>query len=175
MVFCYQNCFDLLWEKIVLVTENIFWNSRLKADNLQKFVTTRTICSNSERSEQLQNAFLTCSWRFLRYDKLEQLLFTLEKIIGISKHAGKVRKYFSGVLTPHHARRFLHLFIGKFWPVFNIPPFHRRWRIIFIWITPTLGTWVQTKAMAISNKYLNGVWMIKRIFQNSHFFVWLNW
>ena len=25
-------------------------------------------------------AFLTCSWRFLRYDKLEQLQFKLEKI-----------------------------------------------------------------------------------------------
>ena len=27
----------LLWEKIVLVTEKNFWNSRLKAENLQKF------------------------------------------------------------------------------------------------------------------------------------------
>ena len=34
MVFCYQNCSDLLWEKIVLVTEKDFWNSRLKAENL---------------------------------------------------------------------------------------------------------------------------------------------
>ena len=37
MVFCYQNCSDLLWEKIVLVIEKKFWNSRLKAENLQKF------------------------------------------------------------------------------------------------------------------------------------------
>ena len=37
MVFCYQNCSDLLWEKIVLVIEKNFWNSRLKAKNLQKF------------------------------------------------------------------------------------------------------------------------------------------
>ena len=35
LVFCYQNCSDLLWEKIVLVIEKIFWNSRLKAENLQ--------------------------------------------------------------------------------------------------------------------------------------------
>ena len=27
----------------------------------------------------LQNAFLTCSWRFLRYNKSEQLEFKLEK------------------------------------------------------------------------------------------------
>ena len=37
MVFCYQNCFDLLWEKIVLVIEKNFWNSRLKAKNLKHF------------------------------------------------------------------------------------------------------------------------------------------
>ena len=30
-----------------------------------------------------QNAFLTCSWRFLRSDTSEQLKFKLEKIIGI--------------------------------------------------------------------------------------------
>ena len=30
-----------------------------------------------------QNTFLTCSWRFLRSNKLEQLEFKLEKIIGI--------------------------------------------------------------------------------------------
>ena len=33
----YQNCSDLLWEKIVLVIEKNFWNSRLKAENLQNF------------------------------------------------------------------------------------------------------------------------------------------
>ena len=39
-----------------------------------------------------QNAFLTCSWRFLRSNEIEQLVFKLEKNIGIKKHAGKVRK-----------------------------------------------------------------------------------
>ena len=37
IVFYYQNCSDQLWEKIVLVIEKNFWNSRLKAENLQKF------------------------------------------------------------------------------------------------------------------------------------------
>ena len=37
LVICYQNCSDLLWEKIVLVIEKNFWNSRLKAENLQNF------------------------------------------------------------------------------------------------------------------------------------------
>ena len=36
--------------------------------------------------------FLTCSWRFLISNKLEQLQFKLEKNIGIEIHAGKVRK-----------------------------------------------------------------------------------
>ena len=42
-VFCYQN---------FLVIEKNIWNSRLKAENLQNFEITRTIYSNSERSEQ---------------------------------------------------------------------------------------------------------------------------
>ena len=37
MVFSYQNCSDLLWEKIVPVIEKNFWNSRLKPENFQKF------------------------------------------------------------------------------------------------------------------------------------------
>ena len=36
--------------------------------------------------------FLACSWRFLISKKLEQLEFKQEKIIGIQKHVGKVRK-----------------------------------------------------------------------------------
>ena len=34
MIFCYKNCSDLLWEKIVLVIEKIIF---LKAENLQTF------------------------------------------------------------------------------------------------------------------------------------------
>ena len=37
MVFYYQNCSDVLWEKNVLMIEKNFWNSRLKAKNFQKF------------------------------------------------------------------------------------------------------------------------------------------
>ena len=52
MVFCYKNCSELLWEKNVLVIKKNFWNSRLKAKNLQIFEITRTIHSNSDGSEQ---------------------------------------------------------------------------------------------------------------------------
>ena len=38
MVFCYQNCSDLLWEKKnVLVIEKIFWNSWPSASNFKFF------------------------------------------------------------------------------------------------------------------------------------------
>ena len=59
MVFCYQTCSDLLWEKIVLVIEKNFWNSRLKARIFKFFEITRTIYLNSERSAQFlkQKAF----------------------------------------------------------------------------------------------------------------------
>ena len=60
MVFCYQNCSDLLWEKNVPVIEKNVWNSRLKAKNSQIFEKTRTITSNSERSEK----FLVTEWFF---------------------------------------------------------------------------------------------------------------
>ena len=47
----------------------------------KNFEITRTICSNSERSEQflVTECFLTCSWRFLRSNKLDKLEFKLEK------------------------------------------------------------------------------------------------
>ena len=52
MVFCYQNCSDLLWEKIVLVIEKNFeirgWRPRI----CKICEITWTIYSNSERSEQ---------------------------------------------------------------------------------------------------------------------------
>ena len=66
MVFCYQNCSDLLWEKIVLVSEK----------------NIRTIYLRSERSEHFfkLNAFLTTFWGFLRSNTLEKLEFKLEKI-----------------------------------------------------------------------------------------------
>ena len=66
MVFCYQNCSDLLRDE-------------------KFFEITRTIYCSSERLKNLwwRNAFLTCSWRFLVSNKLEQFRFKLEQIIGI--------------------------------------------------------------------------------------------
>ena len=36
LVFCYQNCSDLLWEKIVQMIKKNIWNLRLEAENLQE-------------------------------------------------------------------------------------------------------------------------------------------
>ena len=84
MVFCYQNCSDLLWEKIVLVIENFFLKFEAEgrefakiSRSLEQFV--RTV--KGQNNFWCQNAFLTCSWRFLISNKLEQ--FKLKKNIGI--------------------------------------------------------------------------------------------
>ena len=68
LVFSFRNCSDVLWEKNVLGIE-----------------ITRTIYSKGERSVHFlkEKGFLTCSWRFLRSNALEQLEFKSEKIIGI--------------------------------------------------------------------------------------------
>ena len=88
MVFCFKNCFDLL--------STVRKNCSSDREKLLKFESEGrefskklrslgTICLNSERFEQFwkENYFLIYSWRFLRSDKLEQLEFKLEKIIGI--------------------------------------------------------------------------------------------
>ena len=79
MVFCYQNCSDLL-------LENLFENSWPSASNFKFFSRSlEQFIQTVKRSEQflVTECFLTCSWRFLRSNKLEQLEFKLEKIIGI--------------------------------------------------------------------------------------------
>ena len=87
LIFCYQNCSYLLWEKIVLVIKKNFWSSRLKAENLQNFWNhyleqfIQTV--KGQNNFWWPNVFLTCSLRFLISNKLEQSEFKLQKIIGI--------------------------------------------------------------------------------------------
>ena len=54
---------------------------KAEGENFQNFEIIRTIYSNSERSEPfvVKECFLTCSWTFLRSNKLEQLGFNMEK------------------------------------------------------------------------------------------------
>ena len=90
IIFCFQNCSDLFLEKNVLLIENIFWNSRLKVENLQNFWDHKNNLFEQWNVRAIFN-FLTCFWRFLKSYTLEQLYFKLEKIIGIFKPTGKVR------------------------------------------------------------------------------------
>ena len=81
MVFCYQNYSDLLWEKIVLVIEENFeirgWRPRI----CKLFEITRTIYSNSERSEQ----FLVTEWTLPRgfgtFDEKEMMKKKFRQLI----------------------------------------------------------------------------------------------
>ena len=73
MLFCFK--------KNVLVINKNFWNWRLKANNMQNF--WDHYLEQFIQTVKRQKNFLTCSWRFRRSNKLEQLEFKLEKNIGI--------------------------------------------------------------------------------------------
>ena len=88
LVFCYQNCSYLMWEKIVLVIEKNFWNLRLKAKNLQKIW---------DHNNNLFEQFLVteCFFNlFLRFNKLEHLEFELETILGFRNMQEKLANQF---------------------------------------------------------------------------------
>ena len=76
MVFCYQNCSDLLWEKIVL----------------EQFIQT-------VKQFLVTECFLICSWRFLISNKLEQLISNWKKILGFRNMQEKLEKYTSYMYT----------------------------------------------------------------------------
>ena len=79
MVFCYQNCSDLLGEKIVLAIKKNFWNSRLKAENLQKILRSFIQKVKGQKKFWYKSAFLTCSWRFLRYKYIRTIIIQIGK------------------------------------------------------------------------------------------------
>ena len=71
--------------------------SKFKAEGREYgiyYAISKTIYSNSESSDQFwkQNTFLTCSWKFITSNILEQLKLKFEKNIGIQKSEEKVRK-----------------------------------------------------------------------------------
>ena len=70
MVFCYQNCSDLLGEKKCSSDREKLLDFETEGQNFPKFLK-----SNSEISEQflVTECFSTCSWRFLISNKVEQL------------------------------------------------------------------------------------------------------
>ena len=80
MVFCYQNCSALPWEKNVVVIEKQNWNSRLRPRICKKFEITRTICWKSKRSEQ----FFVTECLFILFLEVSQiwLIRTIKIQIG---------------------------------------------------------------------------------------------
>ena len=84
MVFCYQNCSDLLWEKKCPIDREKLLKLDAEGREFAKFLRSLEQFIQTVKSQNnfwQQNAFLTCSWSFL--SKLERLEFKLEKIIGI--------------------------------------------------------------------------------------------
>ena len=62
VVFCYQNCSDLLWAIIVLVIKKNFRNWRLKAENFQR-TKKYELNENHSNCEKYQNRTFK-SWAF---------------------------------------------------------------------------------------------------------------
>ena len=86
MVFCYQNCSDQLWEKNVSVIEKNFLEFKAEGQEFAKFLRSLEQFIQTVKGQNnfwQQNAFLTCSWRFLISNESEQLEFKLENIVGI--------------------------------------------------------------------------------------------
>ena len=77
LVFCYQNCSCDREKLLKFEDEGREFAKILRS--LEQFV--RTV--KGQNNFWQQNDFLTCSWRFLKCKKLEQLEFKLEKNIGI--------------------------------------------------------------------------------------------
>ena len=95
LVFCYQNCSNLLWEKTVLVIKKT-WPGMCK-----NFEITRKIYSNSERAGQflVTKWFLTWFWRFLISNNWEELEFKLKKkVLGFRNMREKLENTFTHFL-----------------------------------------------------------------------------
>ena len=65
LVFCYQHCFDLLWQKNVLVIQKKILKIEAEGWEFAKIL------------KLLEQIIWTV--KFVRFDKLEQLEFILEK------------------------------------------------------------------------------------------------
>ena len=103
MVFCYQNCSDLLWEKIVLVIEKNFWKFKAEGWVFANFLRSLKNYFNSERLEQLFETeyFLSCYWRFLRFNTLaQQACGTIKMPIGANNlDVEKLQEQVANIIT----------------------------------------------------------------------------
>ena len=82
MVFSYQNFSGLLREKNVLVIEKKLLKFSAFSLKFAKLLRSQEQFIQTVKGQNnfwKQNAFLTYSWRFVIFNKLEQLEFKLEK------------------------------------------------------------------------------------------------
>ena len=91
LTYCKKNCSNDREKLLKFEAEGQEFAKILRS--LEQFIQTVKAVKGQKNFWE-PNAFLTCSWRFLISNKLEHLKFKLEKIIGMQKHAGKVRKQF---------------------------------------------------------------------------------
>ena len=96
IAFAIAICIYVMFSANRILLPKSFWPTMRKnrSSDWEKLEITRSIYSNSERSEQflVTECFFNLFLEVFIPNKLEQLEFILEKIIGIQKHAGKVRK-----------------------------------------------------------------------------------
>ena len=82
LVFCYQNCSDLLWEKNALVIKKNFWNLRLKlkAQNFQKLFRSFPVRINwSSKLKHLR--FLAFGLEFQKFFLITRAIFYHSKSV----------------------------------------------------------------------------------------------
>jgi hypothetical protein len=72
----------LFWPTVRKNCSSDWEKKKIEAEG-QEFVKNFRSLEQFVQTVKGQNAFLTCSWKFLRYNELEQLEFKLERIIGI--------------------------------------------------------------------------------------------
>ena len=78
LFYCEKNCSSDQEKNLKFKAEGICNSSKFQR-SLEQFVQT----VKGQNNFWLQNAVLTCSWKFLRSNELEQLQFELGEIIGI--------------------------------------------------------------------------------------------
>ena len=86
MVFCYINCSELLWEKMVLLIVNFFANLKLKMGNLQSFWDCKNNFLSRERS-----VFETIEYYFCLLLKITKISLK-NKYLGYLQQEENIRK-----------------------------------------------------------------------------------
>ena len=75
MVFCYHNCSNLLWERIVLVIKRKPLKVEAEGQEFAKHLRSLLQFVRTVKGQNIfwyKNGFLSCFWRFFRSNELEK-------------------------------------------------------------------------------------------------------